>query len=55
MYIVYSNIQTLAGFLSGFLPRGVKMRHNRILGGKWYVPTGSKAYGKLGDPGIIIC
>jgi len=40
------------------------MRCNGILGGqsgmvlleaKWYGPPGSKAYGKLGDPGIIIC
>jgi len=32
------------------------MRCNRILGegAKWYDPPGSKTYGKLGDPGIII-
>jgi len=40
------------------LAKGVKMRCNGILGGggaKWYDLPGSKAYGKLGDPGIIIC
>jgi len=47
----------MPGFLSGFWPRGVKMRCNGILegGAKWYDPPGSKAYGRLGDPGIIIC
>jgi len=45
-----------AEFLSGFWPRGVKMRCNGILGGaKWDDPPISKAYGKLGYPGIIIC
>jgi len=41
---------------SGFWPRGVEMRCNRILGGaKWHDPPGSKAYGKPVDPRLIIC
>jgi len=33
-----------------------KGRCNEILAeGKWYNPPGSKGYGKLEDPGIIIC
>jgi len=35
---------------------GQGVQSNGILGGaKWYDPSGSKAYGKLGNPGIIIC
>ena len=38
----------LAGFLSGFWSRGVKMRYNGFQGGGKYYPLGSKAYGYLG-------
>jgi len=43
------------GLLSGFWPRGIKMRCNGILGGKVYDPDGSKTYDKLGDLSIIVC
>jgi len=32
-----------------------EMQRNTGGGAKWYDPPGSKAYDKLGDPGIIKC
>ena len=52
--IGYNNKQP--GFLSGFWSRGVKMRCNvAITGGAklYYIPE-SKAYDKLGEPGIML-
>ena len=44
-----------SGFLSGFWLRGVEMRCNVLLGGSklYYIPE-SKAYDKLGEPGIML-
>jgi len=41
-------------FFQDFGQGGSKWDVTEYWGAEWYNPPGSKAYGKLGDPGIII-